>query len=197
MLACHECDTLHELPALPPGGVARCRRCGYVLARNPRGGLDRPLALNLTALVLFVFANAFPFLTMDLSGREQVTTLLGASRGLYEAGMGDLAVVVFITTIVGPGAILFCNLYVLIGVRLGLRLPFINGVLAWLSHLVPWGMLDVFMLGVLVSFVKLAGMAEVIVGPALYAFTLLIFVLAAAMAALEPRVLWDRLGSWA
>jgi paraquat-inducible protein A len=55
-------------------------------------------------------------------------------------------------------------------------------------------MLDVFMLGVLVSFVKLAGMATMHMGPSLYAFVALIFVFAAAMANFEPQLLWQRLG---
>jgi paraquat-inducible protein A len=55
-------------------------------------------------------------------------------------------------------------------------------------------MLDVFMLGVLVSFVKLAGMATMHMGLSLYAFIGLILVTAAATAAFEPYILWQRLG---
>jgi paraquat-inducible protein A len=54
-------------------------------------------------------------------------------------------------------------------------------------------MLDVFMLGILVSLVKLMGMADVVFGPGLYAYTLLLFSFAAATARLEPHLLWDRL----
>jgi paraquat-inducible protein A len=82
---------------------------------------------------------------------------------------------------------------VLFGVRLRLQLPGLRTVLAWVSHLEPWGMLDVFMLGVLVSFVKLAGMATIHIGLSLYAFVGLIFVSAAATAALEPQLLWHKI----
>ena len=91
MVACHECDTLQCIPALPEGRAARCLRCHATLARNPRGGLRRPLALQATALLLWLQANLFPFMTLEIQGRMQTTTLVGASRALYEAGMGWLA----------------------------------------------------------------------------------------------------------
>jgi paraquat-inducible protein A len=194
LIACHECDTLHRLPELRPGRTLRCSTCNAVLLNYPRGGLDRPIALYLSAAILFVFANIFPFLTLDIQGREEMTTLVGASAALYSAGMGELAVVVAITSVLGPALIIASCLYVLLGVRLGLRLPGLRTTLSWVSHLEPWGMLDVFMLGVLVSFVKLAGMATIHIGLSLYAFVGLILFSAAASAAFEPHLLWHKLG---
>lgn len=194
LMACHECDTLQRVPALPPGRSARCASCGHVLLRNPKGGLDRPVALYIAALILLVLANVFPFVTMDISGREEMTTILGASVGLYKSGMGELAVVVLITSVLGPALLIGSSLYVLLAVRYRLPLPAVRSALAWISHLEPWGMLDVFMLGVLVSFVKLAGMATMHMGLSMYAFIALIFVYAAAAASFEPQLLWQRLG---
>lgn len=194
LVACHECDTLQRIPALAPGRSAHCSCCGAELLHNPKGGLDRPIALNIAAVLLLVLANVFPFMTLQISGREQSTTIVGASWALYEAGMAPLAVVVIITTLIGPALVVISSLYVLLGVRYRLPLPMLRSMLSWISHLQPWGMLDVFMLGVLVSFVKLAGMADMVMGPALYAFTALIVISAAAMSALEPHLLWQQLG---
>ena len=194
LVACHECDTLHRLPLLSPGNTARCRCCGAVLAHNPKGGLDRPIALNISALILLLLANAFPLLTLKIAGLEQVTTLAGAAHGLYEDGMPELAAVVFFTSVAGPFVIIMASLYVLLGIHYRWRLPMLRTVLVWISHINPWAMLDVFMLGILVSFVKLAGIADVIIGPAMYALVGLILVSAAAASAYEPALLWRRLG---
>lgn len=193
LVACHECDTLQYLEPLPEGRAARCVRCRALLARNPRGGLERPLVLQATALLLWLQANLFPFMTLEIQGRQQTTSLSGASLALYESGMGWLAAVVLLTTVAGPLLLILSSLYVLLGVR-GRRLyPGMRGVLVTISHLQPWAMLDVFMLGVLVSFVKLAGMADVLLGPALYAFVGLMLVSAAAWSGFEPRLLWNRM----
>ncbi len=196
-VACHDCDTLYPAPSLAPGTLARCRHCGAVLARNPKGGLSRPIALHLAALILLILANAFPFLALDLQGRQQGTTLSGASLALFDAGMEWLGLVVFLTTVLLPFVYTASTLYVLIGVRQKADLPGLTRLLSWLSHLRPWGMLDVFMLGVLVSFVKLNSLANVIVGPALYAYTGLILVSAVATTSIEPERLWTALSGTA
>jgi len=194
LTACHECDTLQELPALRPGQSASCRVCGAKLLRYPAGGLNRPIALYITAFILLLLSNSFPFVTLEIQGRQETTTILGASRALYNAGMGELAVAVFMTSILAPALLITSSLYVLLAARFRLPLPLARIALSWISHLEPWGMLDVFMLGVLVAFVKLGNMATMHTGLSLYAFCGLIAVSAAATAAFEPRLLWRRLG---
>lgn len=190
LVACHECDSLQRVPALLPGQSARCRVCRARLLRNPPGGLDRPIALFTAALILLVLANSFPFLRLEIQGRHDFTTIFGAARALYLAGMGEVGVVVFITSIVAPALLISSSLYALVSVRFRLSLPGSRLALAWISHLEPWGMLDVFMLGVLVAFVKLGSLATMHTGISLYAFIGLIGMSAAASAAFEPAHLW-------
>jgi paraquat-inducible protein A len=54
-------------------------------------------------------------------------------------------------------------------------------------------MIEVFMLGILVSMVKLSQMATIVPGVALWAFALLIVVLAASSAVMDPAEVWRRL----
>jgi paraquat-inducible protein A len=49
------------------------------------------------------------------------------------------------------------------------------------------------MIGILVAAVKLVKMANIIPGIALYAFMILIFILAASAAALDPHIVWQKL----
>ncbi len=192
-VACHECDALQRLPRLWRGQTARCRICHAKLLRVPRGGLDRPIAFFSAALILLLVANSLPFMTLDIQGRRAVTTIFGASQALYEAGMGGLALAVFLTSIVVPALLILSSLYVLIDIRFALSLPGVRLALSWISHLQPWGMLDVFLLGVLVAFVKLGDMARMHVGVALIAYAGLIVMSAAASASFEPGYLWRRL----
>lgn len=168
-------------------------RCGATLIRHPKGGLDSVLALNLAALMLFVLANSFPLLTLEVQGTTSAATLLEASRSLYDEGQVFLASVVFVSTMLGPGAMIFSSLYVVTAARWFPLAPAARWMLAKISVINPWAMLDVFMLGVLVSVVKLVDLADVLVGPALYAFGLLIFVAAGAAASFEPQLFWARL----
>jgi len=57
----------------------------------------------------------------------------------------------------------------------------------------PWGMVEVFMLGVLVSLVKLTSSFKVIPGVALWSFGCLTLLLAAAASSFSSRDVWARL----
>ena len=54
-------------------------------------------------------------------------------------------------------------------------------------------MMDVFLLGILVSLVKLVGLADVVIDMGFYAFFLLVVLYAATIASLEPHTLWESL----
>jgi paraquat-inducible protein A len=169
-------------------------RCGAVLYRRKKDSLNRTLSLAIAGIILFVVANTYPFLTIKSEGLMQETTLLAGVKELYVQNMWELAALVLITTFVMPFIQLSGMIYVLLPLkfnRLPWRLPFI---FRFLQNIQPWGMMEVFMLGILVAIVKLAKMANIIPGIALYSFAALILVLAGAMASLDPDIVWDRLG---
>ncbi|MBA3652114.1 MAG: paraquat-inducible protein A, partial [Chthoniobacterales bacterium] len=56
-----------------------------------------------------------------------------------------------------------------------------------------WNMAEVFLVGVLVSLLKLGKLASLTVGISFWAFIALIFCLTAALASIHPRELWARL----
>lgn len=190
LIACHECDAVYRREPLPPRATASCRRCGAFLYRHSRNSLDRSLALHLTALILLIIANTFPFLSVRAIGRTEENLLLTASLALFDAGMGELGLVVFLTSIAFPFITIIGMLYLLIGVRLGQVPPGIGQVYRLVRALAPWSLVGVFMLGTLIAIVKLQGLAAVIPGPALFAFTALLIVYTAARVNFDPEVLW-------
>ncbi len=192
-IACHECDLLHQRRSLPSGGAARCIRCGAVLYRHKRDSLNRVLALTISGLILFIVANAYPFLTFRLEAQIQETTLISGVLELYAQGMWIVAGVVFLTSILMPLLELIGMLYILLPLKFNLRPWKFPIIFRLVRSFKPWGMMEVFMLGILVSFVKLAKMASLIPGIALYAFLVLIFVLAASAASLDPHIVWSRI----
>ena len=192
LIACQHCDVLQRSTPLAPGGVARCWRCGAVLYRGHADNLDRPLAFTLAASILFVIANAFPIVGLELQGQSTSATLFGTVQALYEQNMKPLGALVLLTTILVPGVQLAAMAYLLVPLRLGLvpgRLP---AALRVLQAVRPWGMVEVFILGLFVALVKLGGMAEVVPGIALWSFGGLLMMIAAAVASFDARIIWAR-----
>lgn len=193
LIACHECDLLYKIDCIPKQGVAKCQRCGAVLVQHERHKLEQTLALTITGLLLFIVANSFPILSMRLEGQLTETILFTGVKRLYDQGMWPLAILVFLTSIVFPLLRLLALLYVFLPIKFN-RTPWKMAVIFRLVYsLRPWSMIEVFMLGILVSIVKLTAIAAIIPGIALWSFAVLIFVLAATATSLDPDLVWDRL----
>jgi len=192
LIACHECDLIHRVHPLAEGTVARCSRCGAVLYRHKRNSLDRTLAMTIAGLILFVLANSFPFLSMKIQAQVQESTLFTGIKELYAQGMWQVALLVLLTTILVPLIQLLSLLYVLLPIKFNRKPWKLALVFRFVQRLQPWSMMEVFMLGILVSIVKLAGMASMVPGISLFAFLVLIFVLAASAASLDPHLIWEQ-----
>lgn len=192
MMACPECDLLQRPTALKPHSLALCPRCRTVLYRPHDDNLDRPLAYTLSAAVLFIIANMYPIVGLELQGQSSSATLIGTVLALHDQHMTMLAVLVGFTTIVVPGLQLAAMSYVLVLLHLGHMPAHLSLTLRALQALRPWGMVEVFILGLLVSLVKLAGTADVVPGVALWSFGGLLLMIAAAVASFDARAIWAR-----
>jgi paraquat-inducible protein A len=191
-IACHDCDLIHHLKTLPSRGAAHCIRCGAVLYKHKPNSLDRTLAFAFAGLILFILANSFPFLGLKIGAQVRETTLITGIHELYLQGMHIIAILVLITTVVAPFIQMMCLFYVLLPLKFG-RLPKrLPRVFRFLEHVLPWSMMEVFMVGILVSVVKLAKMAKIIPGISLYSFLALIFVLAAMTVSVDGHLIWQK-----
>jgi paraquat-inducible protein A len=192
LLACPECDLLQSDSAVPRPRKALCARCGAVLYQRHPHGLERTAALTAAALVLFAIANAFPILSLELQGERTGATLAGAVAALWSQNMQLVAALVLFTAILMPLAELAALAWLLVPLRFGRRAPQFGSVFGLLQFASRWGMVEVFVLGALVSFVKLGHLATVEAGIALWSFVALMLVMAAIEANFDPRDLWSR-----
>ena len=191
-IACHECDVIHRIKPLPTREAAHCIRCGAVLYKHKPNSLERTLAFAFAGLVLFILANSFPFLGLKIGSQVRETTLITGIYELYVQGMQVIAILVLLTTVLVPFTQMLCLLYILLPLKFH-RLPKgLPRLFRFVNSVGPWGMMEVFMVGILVSLVKLAGMAKITPGISLYSFLALIFVLAAMTVSLDSHLIWQK-----
>lgn len=100
---------------------------------------------------------------------------------------------VAVFTIIAPLVLAGGLVYVCGPLMFGRSAPGAMVVTRWISYTEPWNMIEVFLLGVLVSLLKLGKIAELHFGVGFWAFSILMFCMAAAVAAIDKRELWDRL----
>ena len=190
---CHFCDTLHEALALPEGTAARCRCCGAVLYQNRPASLARATAFSLTAIILMVVVNFFPFLVMDAASVRTSLNLKSAAMALFHQGNPILGTALALFMIVTPITLACGLIYVCGPLIFGRIAPGAFHVARWLNKMEPWNMIEVFLLGVLVSLLKLAKVADVQFGLGFWAFAAVMVCMAAAVAGIDRDELWDRL----
>ena len=190
VIACHECDHLHHFKAIPEGAKALCTYCGNFLYRHVARSVDIALALYITSFILFIITNTFPFLALELGGRQVDNILLSGGWAMYQMGMGELGLLIFLTSIIFPAIVMSGMIYLLIFMRLGIYPPMAGPLYRLIKAITPWSLIGVFMLGTLISIVKLQDLANVIFGPALVAFAVLIFTYTAARGRFDPDELW-------
>ncbi|BBP57309.1 paraquat-inducible protein A [Pseudomonas sp. St316] len=193
LVACHECDLLLRKPQLAHGEKAECPRCGYELYAHRHNVVERSLALVIAALLLYVPANFLPIMELNLLGQSSQDTVWSGVVGLFDTGMQGVSVVVFLCSMGIPLLKLLCQLAVLLTIRLDIGRSY--GLLLYriYHHLRDWGMLEVYLMGVLVAIVKLADMAAITVGLGLVCFISLLLVQVWLEVVMSPHQIWQAL----
>ncbi len=175
---------------IPMGARADCTRCGCELYRHIPNSLQRSLALYLSTLVLLIIANVYPFITMQTAGIEAMNQVFSGGLALYEFGMAELGLVVFLTSILFPFMCVTGMIYLLLPAQFGGLPPAYGFVYRMVKTFEPWSLLSVFMLGTLISIVKLQSLAAVVPGLGMVGFILMLITYSAARANFDPEVLW-------
>ena len=193
LVACHECDLLMHKPQLQLEQKASCPRCGFELFAHRAQVQRRSLALVLTALVLFLPANFLPIMRLTLLGQITEDTLWSGVVSLYHGGMEAVALIVFLCSMVIPLVKLLCQLLVLLSIRWRLALAWGRRLYRSYHHLREWGMLEVYLIGILVSIVKLVDMADLALGSGLFCFVGLLLAQIWLEVSMSPHQIWEAL----
>lgn len=193
VLCCHTCGLTLQVQPLPRSKRAECPRCGSTVREGARGNLTLTAALALAALILYVPANIYPILRMHFYGAYSENTVWEGVMSLADQKEYFVALVVFMASIVIPVIKLLGLLYLVSSARFGLgrRLRGRTHIYRFIHVIGPWAMLDVFLLAVMVSLVKLGQIATILPGPGLIAFTAVVVLTMFASASFDPRAIWE------
>jgi paraquat-inducible protein A len=193
-ISCKTCGQIHAVEPLDPGTIAKCRRCGTRIAKRTSGSLHLTAAFSLAALILYVPANIFPILKLDMYGASTENTVWQGCVRLFKDGDFVVAAIVFLASILIP-LLKLLGLFILVATtKLNIqrwKLP-----RTWVYRIIEvigrWAMLDVFVMAVLVSLVKLQRLATIIPGKGLFAFTIVVVLTILASASFDPRLIWEK-----
>lgn len=173
------------------GSKLECPRCGHVLYKQKHNTISKSLAYVITALICFYPAVTEPIMILNMAGLSQQQSLISGARVLLLEQYYLVAILTFLSSMMVP---LF-RLILLFYVTFCISINYFHNNLIWsfrlFHHMEEWGMLEVYMLGIIVSVVKLLSMAEIQPGYGLWAYAGLLLTSILATTSLNPHEVWD------
>lgn len=187
-MLCPQCDLMSRLPVLQPGCKASCPRCDTMLVANWHEPQKRPSAYAFAALLMLVLANLFPFISMKVAGLSSEITLMRIPQVMVSENYSSLATLFMVFVQAVPAV---CMVTILLLVNpISLPLPLKRVMAKLLFQIKSWGMAEIFLAGVLVSFVKLMAYGEIGIGTSFIPWCFFCLLQVRAFQCIDRRSLW-------
>ncbi|MGE1561213.1 membrane integrity-associated transporter subunit PqiA [Pantoea septica] len=190
-MLCPQCDLMVKLPDVPQGSRASCPRCHSVLTANWPEPRKRPTGYALAALFMLLLANLFPFITMKVAGLSSQISLLEIPRVMVSEDYSSLATL-FLAFVQAIPALCMLTIILLVN-RIPMPVSLRLGLARILFQLRSWGMAEIFMAGVLVSFVKLMAYGDIGLETSFWPWCLFCLLQLRAFQCVDRRWLWEQI----
>lgn len=193
LIACQQCDALYDTPMLKQGQSAICTRCGSMLTERKVDSIERSFFWSLAGIILSVPAILLPIMGVTLVGQYHHASLLDCILVLIDRGFIMIATLVFLFTLAIPVVRLLGAFYITYSFKFNRLKPSLLYFFRAHHYLDNWAMLNVFLLGIVVSMYKLLDDTELSVNMGLLAFILWLICSTMASSALDQDYIWQEL----
>ncbi len=193
VVLCPECDLLLKPASVREGEKLLCPRCGAVLDSPKRNSVEKVLALTSSGLLLYAPAIFLPLLTFDAAGIESTGSIADSFMALINTHFYFTGVMVFLTAILIPLVKLLMLFTVAALIHTGRSTRKTAIMFRYYQHLDEWGMLEVYMIGILVTIIKMLHMAHVQYDVGFYCFIGLLTATLGSAAVLDENRFWKEI----
>jgi paraquat-inducible protein A len=189
LMLCPQCDMLVALPPLAYGSKAVCPRCKTTLSSRWQEPRKRPIGYALSALFMLLLANIFPFINMRVAGFGNEIKLIKIPQVMLAENYASMATLFMLLVQLIPA---FCMVAIIV-LCARVRIPL--GMKEWMGKMLfqfkTWCMVEIFLAGVLVSFVKLMAYGDIGIGSSFVPYCLFCLLQVRAFQCVDRRWLWQ------
>jgi len=189
---CPFCDLALSIEPINATERAICPRCNAILQVGSRLSNEQLFCMSLTALILLWASFPLRFISININGQYTVLTLMNSISGVHHYDRTLLAVTLLSLTFIIPSALLISAsgmYYILWRRRLMNLFPIAFRVFS-ICH--KWLMVDVFVIGVLVSLMKISSMAKVNLGISFFLYCIFVCITLLLFTRVQPESLWQQ-----
>ena len=195
----HECSAtgqgVHGCPvctSVGPVVETHCARCGADFHSDWKHSIQKTWAWLVTSIILYLPANALPIMHTRFLGRDTENTILGGVVSLWGHGSYPIAIVIFVASVLVPIGKFVVLAWLAISVQFGHTGGRRHRILLYrvTEFVGRWSMVDVFVVGILVSLIQLGNIMTILPGPAALAFAGMVVTSMLAAISFDPRLIW-------
>lgn len=192
---CPACDLLVNHHKTTAGHFISCPRCHKVLHKYKKNSIDKTLALALSGLALYLPAMFLPLMTMESLGMSESSNVLESIISFFNSGYYLVATMLLFSTAVFPLLLLSLISIVALQLKRGKHPSYLPKIFRYYLHLQEWGMVEVYLLGIIITIIKMTGTADISYDPGFFCFLGLVFASMGVTSVIDQQLFWKRMES--
>ncbi len=189
-IACPDCDLVLPKTQPPKGSRTECPRCGSVLLNHCHETVSRSLALALCGLLLYFPAIFAPLLTFRKLGLSESGNVLNTIGQFIDKEYYLVAVIVFFSAVLFPLAKLSLLATVSFCLKIDRHPEFLKAFFRMYNHLAEWAMVEVYLLGITVTIIKMQHSTDIYFNAGFYCFIGLVLITVATSLSVCKESFW-------
>ena len=193
LAACPSCDLLTIVPPLPDSHYLACKRCGAKVKLVRKHSVERVLILSLSGLFLYLPAMLLPLMALSAIGLTEDGNILETSLDFFHNGYYFVSLMVLVTAVIIPFLKLFIPFTLALFISLNKSYKVLKSLLIFLKHLDEWGMVEVYLLGILVTLIKMGDLASISYDYGFFCFIGLVLLSISTIVCLDYDLFWQHL----
>jgi len=190
IVCCHSCGEVIHLHHINKNKVLRCYQCHTLLQKNSKATLTLSFIFALTSLILFYPALTFPLLKISLHSFGNQINIFNTIQTLFIENHPFIGMAVALTTCLIP---LLYLLLITFFKFVHTSNRFTRTTLKITSYIQDWHMIDVFLMAILVSIVKLLSDFRLDIGQGFYFIALLTVTITLTNHFFDISQVWEKL----
>lgn len=187
LMLCHTCgqictqDTHH------------CPRCDAVVHLRKPNSLGRTWAFLVASLILYIPANVLPVMYTQMFGGGSENTILSGVMEFWESGSWDIALLIFVASVVVPCIKFFAlgTLLITCQRRSHWAMRERSKLYRFIEVIGYWSMLDVLVVALVAALVQFHALSSIEPRLGILFFGLVVVLTMFAAMSFDPRLIWD------
>lgn len=193
--ACPDCDLLLAFSRKQARHMLRCPRCASTVHKGAGDSIGPALALSTTGLLLYLPAILLPLMTLETLGMSDSGNVLDTLLSFYENGYYFVSFIVLISAVVFPFLLLSLVFTVSLMLRANRRPAYLARLFRVYIFLQEWAMVEIYLLGIMVTIMKMRHTTDIHFDPGFYFFTALVLVTMAIASIVDREQIWSQLSA--